>query len=200
MKNIKITVLNLFSILFVFVGVVFFIKGIIIIYRIEHIGSLDNMQLDDLKEGYYVQGDVSCVLGEFDTRGRFSAEVCHNLNTMEDEYIIPMGRQYITISVPQEYKTTFEHFTDVPTGNSLILKGKIVTYKNSIPYDSLKLQFNLESEDEVNTKVSGLYNIKIVDEQVEKQVILKGLVLMISGVILFFGFDNPIRQYQKLKN
>lgn len=199
MKNIEITVLNIISLFLVFAGIVVFINGIIIIDRKEHLGNLDSMKIEDLKKGYYVQGDVSSVLGNFDAKGNFYATVCCNLDTMEDEYIIPMGKQYITISVPQEYKNIFETFTGVSAGHSLLIKGKIVTYKNGLHYEMLKSHFNLKSKAEVNAIISEFYIIKIVDEKEEKQVILKGIVMIISGAILFFGFDNPIRQYRKLK-
>lgn len=198
-KNIRISVLNIFAVILVCIGIYFFINGVIILDKLEHSSNLDSLSFNDIEEGRYVYAYISSVLGVTNEKGVFSAAVCYNLSTMEDEYTLPMGKQYITISVPQEYKTSFESITNAPVEPPLYILGKIVQYKSELRYETLKSCLNLNSRTEVDEKVSKFYYIKIVDEKLEKQVIMKGISLIITGFLLFFGFENPIRQYGNIK-
>ncbi|NLL92917.1 MAG: hypothetical protein GX225_02055 [Clostridiales bacterium] len=185
---------TILAIILVAIGIYFIVIGRINDDKLNYITNVSRITLENISKNEYVEGELYTVLGGS------NAVYYKNVNDLSRIYYIPIDNynknkneqvQYIPIYVSEKNLKDFEVITKGNDSASYHLTGKIVDIKEyEEPYDKLKNILKLQSDEEVDKLVSNEYMIEIVDFQQEKKYYIKGIVLMILGLVLLFTFGE----------
>lgn len=183
----------LISILILFFGLQLEYRAISNLYGMKHAVPLEQIEMANIKKGLYVKGEISYLLGYYyrqplNNKMALRTEFCE-WSDGTIEYIIPFRKgasQFITILVNEREKEFFKIYTDVPNLESTYkFFGKVVNSKGVLDYDTLEKVFVTTDKEVINSKVSSIYAIKLLNASAEKEKILRGLFICAGGILLF---------------
>jgi len=193
---ISISAFHVVAVLFMIIGGFMFLKGRINLNRIVNSVTLEELSLDNLKKGVYVEDDLYFLTGCYpDTGfGKIFSRMSSTQNVgglWYNIYTLPIGNKdesYITVAVYENAEQTKEWncLTDKPAATSVRLFGKIDANIYSINEPWHMEAFGITDETLLKEMISYEFHIKTLDKEQEMSLWYKGLSLFLSGVFIWF--------------
>lgn len=186
------------------------IKTNIEIYRMK---DLKNIQMSEIKQGMYVKGYITDVLGSMSKmpgENKWYPFCGTDAVTMESRYVIPLDSlnqkyvvstdetdaTFITLIVKRRFADGFNPYA----GRAVSVKpnyitGKVVKLPGELPYEELASIFGTTGKTEIGRRVSERYAIQLVELKEERLGILKGICLLAADILFFVTFFLPIHVF-----
>ncbi len=200
-RLITISRFHIAAVLFFCIGLLLFFDGIIRLHALKEAIPLSSLTVNGLKKGIYVKDEVKTVAGIwYDNGGKkiFLGSSLHYINLLGQDYDfytaeIANGSEYITI-MERESENGLSSLTDKETKHSVPITGRVVKIFTEPNYERLTEMLSADTREELALKISSKYALLVTDEKKEKLVWIKGISLMITG-ILFWFIGNIRRGY-----
>lgn len=194
---ISFSVFHVAAVLLFAAGSFLFVRGLYNLYGIRESVSLEDLSIDTLKKGIYVEDDLYSLKGIYSDDG-LGATFQGSSVTQSTwgqkwyrTYTVKMGKEteeYITVVVLDaiEQSAEFERLTEQETYVPLKLFGKLVKNTYDINETWYKEAFGIQDEKKLKEMLSYDFCIKAVDKKKESALWYKGLSLMATGAFLWF--------------
>lgn len=195
---VSVSFFHVVAVLFLLVGGFLFVKGRINVHGIENVVSLEELSLDSLEKGVYVEDDVYTLVGTYPDAG-LGAVFCGTSTTQSawggkwyNTYTVNIGKdskEYVMVAVLDvtEQTALWDGLTDKPSNTSVKLFGKVIPNKYSVNEPWHLEAFGIEDEALLKTMISYDFCINVVDKKQESSLWYKGLSLFFTGAFIWFA-------------
>ena len=198
-RLITISKLHFAAVLFLCIGLFVLITGLLRVYAMKHPVTLEDLSLYDLRAGTYVKDELDHLAvswysqpsGGTNFNGCYLESLDGTLwSNVTDYYVAPIGDSgaYISLLVPKEKSEPFSKLTDEPQEESVAFTARIVRlgrgYEPNYPFMENAIG---ASQEELESRFSLSYGIRLVEEEKENLLWLKGFGLIAVGVFLWLA-------------
>lgn len=169
------------------IGIVFIVQGIINSYN----KITNSYSQNDIHLGRYIECNITkehllgSVYSEMNGKKVYSAICDNDVYTNDQRYIMLTNTEniyYVSLNVPNKYIEEFQKLISDEI-STLHVYGKFKKLKSELFYDDIMRCLNLKNDDEINRLVSSKYVIQIVEPEMERRVLFKGVLLLLVGVL-----------------
>lgn len=198
-KLLTISWLHFTAVWFFCIGFIVLLMGLLRIYALEHPAALKDISLSDLRTGIYIKDEVDHLAvswyeppgGGLDYNGCYMVRLSGILGSEVTEYYvvsIGAGSEYISLLVPEQKSEPFGKMTNDPSGERVAFTARIVKlHKEYTPnYPFMENAIGASAE-ELESYFSLRYGIRIIEEEKEKLLWLKGMALMVVSAFLWLA-------------
>lgn len=195
---VSVSFFHVVAVLFLLFGAFLFAKGMINLHGIKNVVSLEDLSLDSLKKGVYVEDDVYSLIGVYPDDG-LGAVFCGTSTTQSvwggrwyNTYTVNIGKdteEYVMVAVLDvtEQTAMWDDLTDKPADSPVKLFGRIIPNKYSVNEPWHLEAFGLEEEAQLKAMISYDFCINVVDKKQESSLWYKGLSLFFTGAFVWFA-------------
>lgn len=194
---VSVSFFHVVAVLFMLLGCFMFAKGLINLHGINNKVSLEELTLDNLKKGVYIEDNVYSLIGTYPDTGYgtvflgMSSTQSVGGGLWYNIYTIPIGtksEEYVMVAVRDVAELTdcWNELTDKPAKSPVRLFGKIIPNKYTVNEPWHLQAFGIEDDSMLKSMISYDFCIKVVDEKQESSLWYKGLSLMFTGVFIWF--------------
>ncbi len=172
------------------IGVVITIQGIIVRYNLANIEESYNKS--EIRNGRYIACDISKgrLLGAYYTELngviKYSPYCGSDVYTSMETYIVSIdgdANYYVPLQVAKEYQKEFKKI--INSDDKYHIFGKFERFKGILSYEIIAKCLGTDNKSKIDQIISDDHQIRVVDLQDERNILYKGLSVLIIGVFIF---------------
>lgn len=178
---------SIIGIILLGVGIFFLVLGIKNSKGISSTLKFNRITFDTITEGDFIEGTASKVLNRVKIDGPNKSYFIYFLKIPENDI---KSKHYIGIKLTPDEVKQFEYMLDANNTLTYDFTGKIVKLTDEIPYSELASALGVKDKNKIKDIVSSEYIIDPVDFQNEKDDYIKGVALIIMGILFLLSLTK----------